>query len=163
MIDGKCPNVSHHSTKKGISFPTDMCFGDVKEIPKKGHQSQALFIDDSESAINPFSLGILSSLQQSNIALHKIVHLVGGLVAIFYFPRNIGFMSSSQLKNSIIFQVGVALAHQPAIDELAPVLWRYLLGAMDTHSFSLAFWCGSWRGSGAELGGEHPTFIVLVG
>ena len=32
---GKCPNVSHHPTKKGILHPTDICFGDVKQIPKK--------------------------------------------------------------------------------------------------------------------------------
>ena len=44
-----------------------------------------------------------------------VSNLVGGLVAIFYFPINIGFMSSSQLTNSIIFQDGVALAHQPDV------------------------------------------------
>ena len=33
---GKCPNVSHHPTIGEISSPTDMCFGDVKQIPQKG-------------------------------------------------------------------------------------------------------------------------------
>ena len=32
-----CPNVSHHRTRKGVSFPTDICFGDVKQILKRGH------------------------------------------------------------------------------------------------------------------------------
>ena len=31
-----CPNFAHHPTKKGISS-ADICFGDVKPIPKKGH------------------------------------------------------------------------------------------------------------------------------
>ena len=44
----------------------------------------------------------------------KKMDLLGGLVAInFIFPY-IGLLSSSQLTKSIIFQDGVALAHQPA-------------------------------------------------
>ena len=43
-------------------------------------------------------------------------NLVGGLVASFYFPINIGLLSSSQLTNSIIFQDGVfPKNHQPAM------------------------------------------------
>ena len=29
--------IKHHPTIGDISSPTDICFGDVKEIPKKGH------------------------------------------------------------------------------------------------------------------------------
>ena len=46
----------------------------------------------------------------------KKMDLLGGLVAInFIFPY-IGLLSSSQLTKSIIFQDGVALAHQPALN-----------------------------------------------
>ena len=34
--------VSHHPTRKGISFPTDTCFGDVRQIPKVGRLYQAV-------------------------------------------------------------------------------------------------------------------------
>ena len=34
---GKCPNVSHHPTKKGTVHLQQICEGDVKPIPKKGH------------------------------------------------------------------------------------------------------------------------------
>ena len=33
----------HHPTIVDISSPTDISFGNVKQIPKKGHQSQPLF------------------------------------------------------------------------------------------------------------------------
>ena len=35
--------IEHHPTIGDISSPTDICFGDVKQIPKKGHQSQPLY------------------------------------------------------------------------------------------------------------------------
>ena len=38
--------IKHHPTIGDISSPTDICFGDVKPIPKKGHQSQPLLNDD---------------------------------------------------------------------------------------------------------------------
>ena len=41
---GQCPNVSHHPTIGDSSSPTNICFSDVKPIPKKGHQSQPLFL-----------------------------------------------------------------------------------------------------------------------
>ena len=40
---GKCPNVSHHPTKKGIFHFQQIWEGNVMfKIPKKGHQSQPL-------------------------------------------------------------------------------------------------------------------------
>ena len=48
------------------------------------------------------------------LAYFPLPYLIGGLVAIFYFPINIGFMSSSQLTNSNLFQDGVVKPnHQP--------------------------------------------------
>ena len=35
--------IEHHPTIGDISSPTDIWFGDVKKIPKKGHQSQPLY------------------------------------------------------------------------------------------------------------------------
>ena len=46
--------------------------------------------------------------------------MVGGLVAIFYFPINIGLIIIPI--DVHIFQVGVALAHQPVGDDTAPIL-----------------------------------------
>ena len=37
-------NVSHHPAIADISSPTNICFGDLKQIPKKGHQSQPLLV-----------------------------------------------------------------------------------------------------------------------
>ena len=36
---------SHHPTSGDVSSPTNICFGDVKQIPQlSGHQSQALYV-----------------------------------------------------------------------------------------------------------------------
>ena len=63
--------------------------------------------------------------------LELIICLVGGLVAIFYFSRNIGCHSSSQLTNSNIFQRGgekpptsnmfIVLFESSVCDFLSPV------------------------------------------
>ena len=34
--------IKHHPTIGNVESPTDICFGDVKQIPKKGHLHQPL-------------------------------------------------------------------------------------------------------------------------
>ena len=48
-------------------------------------------------------------LGDPTIFIQLVSLLVGGLVNIFYFPMNIGLLSSSQVTNSIIFQDGVGI------------------------------------------------------
>ena len=61
------------------------------------------------------SLLIRPRFFQSSVLNNSYFHyfLVGALEHQFYFPINIGLLSSSQLTNSIIFQDGVAKNHQP--------------------------------------------------
>ena len=80
-------------------------------------------------------LGWICFQQKYQILNFKI--LVGGLVAMFYFPINIGFLSSSQLTNSYIFQRGSN--HQPPTSSFLLCCWR---GSSPPSNFLVDATCG---------------------
>ena len=86
-----CPVMFHITQRKRDISSPDICFGDVKQIPKKLHQSQPLFII--------FSLAVLGS------GLHPFVNpviMIGTVTSFIHVHPIIRMMINHKMKDVIL-------------------------------------------------------------